>query len=232
MSPWVATTRLSLIADHHAAAGAAEAARRLVPFQLGRGALGDEVCAASAGVAMPPAAAAIAAASSFRNSRRSSWFRSSRFSRCRGQPSSVPWNTSAAVNTSGSSEMVLSVDADAPTSAPRSPRRACLSDRGCRFAPESATIALRRRRAVPAEPGRGCWRFRRRRDPRRLARRPVRNPRRSIAVSVGDDLSRRLIGRRAGGPADRLVDPDRQPVLPTVATASAGIRTAVTIRNA
>ena len=50
---------------HHAAAGAAEPAWRLVPVQFAGGAFGDEV-GRDAGAGMPPASAAIAAASSFR----------------------------------------------------------------------------------------------------------------------------------------------------------------------
>ena len=71
MSPWVATTRLSLVAtmtlqpvpqNRHAALSHFNSlvARSVTRF------------AASAGVAMPPASAAIAAASSFRTWRRSS----------------------------------------------------------------------------------------------------------------------------------------------------------------
>ena len=62
MSPWVATTLAVLHRDHHAAAGAAEAAGRLRPLELGGVGVGDDVLglrlAQHAGRDTPAAAAA------------------------------------------------------------------------------------------------------------------------------------------------------------------------------
>ena len=65
-SPWVATTRLSLTATVDAAAGAAEAARRLAPLDAR---VARRPAAPAAGRAMPAAAPAAAAADCLMNSR-------------------------------------------------------------------------------------------------------------------------------------------------------------------
>src|SRR5262249_17109656 len=123
VSPWVATTRPSLVATMTPQPVPQNRHGALSHFSSVTDRSVTRVCAAAGG-GSPPTAAAIAAASSFRNSRRSTrlWpiavlLVSSGF-QClwRIQPPSVPWNTSAALKTSGSSEMVLRVAPMPPTS--------------------------------------------------------------------------------------------------------------------
>src|SRR5262245_23541024 len=132
MSPWVATTRLSLVATMtlqpvpQNRQGALFHSRPLFSRSVMR-------LAAMAGTGIPAALAAIAAASSLRTWRRSSfgdvmavlqqqdWLRAYpcevRLPHQRDQaPASVAWKTREAVCTCGSSEMVVSVDPSGPVS--------------------------------------------------------------------------------------------------------------------
>src|SRR4029079_16659276 len=117
VSPCVATTRPSFVATITPQPVPQKRQGALFHFSSVIDRSVTRFCAAS-GAGSPPAAAANAAASNFRNSRRSRgfFFIAGLLFAWSVQPS-VPWNTSDAVNTCGREEMTLRVPPPLPVSA-------------------------------------------------------------------------------------------------------------------
>ncbi len=205
--------------DHHAAAGAAEAAGGLVPFQFAGVALGDEIGRErrhrhSAGERPPWRRPRASASDGGR-----AWVRSWQFSRRRA---------SAGVDGVKDKRSGIDVGQQRDGVERRSERaRIERLDHDDELAARIAAIdlaarqrkrwRLRLRRDARAGPGPGCWRFRRRAVPRRGsgvsgAACDEGAAIDSLVLSHGCFSSCSMRGRRPGRAGHHLVDPHRKPV--------------------